>query len=308
MILSYYRQRGLLLAAVIVGFLCFAAAGDWLGIPADPGRGGSLLRQPGQIIDWVGLILALAASVAVGTALAGRWKFDLGLAAAAAGMVALAHRGGPMRYVLLYSTSTGVYLLLMVEVALLFALLGVAWFALLALRHKPGVGVFMADHTPEERLADARDPEEPLDQKLLGVAVAAATMGLLMVILCRTDDPTQCLAAVGLSACLGVLCGHQFVPSRPSVWWWTTPMLVAAVGYGFAFFSPAYLLSIGEAGGTFAPLARPLPLAYASAGVFGSILGYHLSRRIRRDKEEEEDEEIHESSQIGTNEKGVQRG
>ncbi len=310
-IFTYYRRRVLLLAAMLLAFGCFALAGDWFGIPADPGRGGSMLWRPGAALDWVGVALALLVAVAVGTLVAGRWKFDLGLAAAAAGMVALAHRGGPIRYVLLYATGTGIYLALAVELALLFALLGVAWVGLTWATRRVGARLYPPDRTPEERLAeraaDAEEVEEPLDQKFLGLAVAAAVMGVLMTILCRTDDPTQCLAAVGVSAFLAVLCGHQFVPSRPSAWWWTVPLAVGAAGYLTAFFSPADLLKIGEAGGFLAPLARPLPLAYASAGVFGSILAYHASRRMRLDREEEEEEEIHESSQIGTNEEGVRR-
>lgn len=302
-ILTYYRRRGLLLLAAALCFGLFALVGDGFGIPPDPGRGGSLMWRAGAFVDWIGVALALAASVAVGTVVAGRWKFDLGLAAAAAGLVALAHRGGPVRYVLLYASGNGIYLALAIELALLFALLGLAWAALLYARRVPIIQSYLAERTPEERLADARDPdardpdsrdpEEPLDQKLLGLAVASAVMAVAMLIFCRTDSPTQCLAAVAASAFLAVLCGHQFVPSRPSVWWWTVPLVVGGLGYLAAFFGPADLLKIGETGGYLAPLARPLPLVYASAGVVGSILGYHASRRMRAEREEE-GEVIHE--------------
>ena len=296
-ILTYYRRRGLLLLAAALCFGLFALVGDGFGIPPDPGRGGSLLWSAGALVDWVGVILALGASVAVGTVVAGRWKFDLGLAAAAAGMVALAHRGGPVQYVLLYASGNGIYLALAIELALLFALLGLTWAALLYARRVPIIQSYLAERTAEERLADARDPdsrdpEEPLDQKLLGLAVASAVMAVAMLIFCRTDSPTQCLAAVGISAFLAVLCGHQFVPSRPSVWWWTVPLIVGGLGYLTAFFGPADLLKIGETGGYLAPLARPLPLVYASAGVCGAILGYHVSRRMRADREEEGEEEM----------------
>jgi len=41
----------------------------------------------------------------------------------------------------------------------------------------------------------------------------------------------------------------------------------------------------GQGGGLLAPLARPLPLDYASLGTAGAILGYWTSRQWQRAKE-----------------------
>ena len=277
MLSPYYKERGLLILSLALALALFAVAGSVAGVPDAPGFGGSLLRGATPAWSVLVVVVTLGVATGVGTGLAGRWKADLGLASAAAGMAALSVRGGPIGSVYLYAAGRSVYLVLILEAALLFGLIFALYFALRA------TGVLTRDDDPELDPDAGVDPDEPLDQKLLGTVTALVTAALLMVVLCRTDAKAQCLASVFASTFLGVLCAHQFVPARPGGWYWACPLLLAVAGYGLGFLSPGGL-SVGEPGGYLAPLARPLPLDYASAGVLGSALAYHLSRRLRHDR------------------------
>ena len=284
MLPTYYRQRGLLLLSVALSLALFALAGHLADVPDAPGFSGSLLR--GATPTWAVLVVVvtLAAAAAIGTGLAGRWKADLGLASAAAGLAALSVRAGPSGTVYLYAGGRAVFAVLIFETALLFALVGALYFALHA------TGVLARDDDPKLDPEAGVDPDEPLDQKLLGTVTAFVTAAIVVLVLCRTDDKAQCLAAVFAGCFLGVLCAHQFVPARPGGWYWACPLLLAVAGYGLASFAPASL-AVGQPGGYLAPLARPVPLDYASAGVLGSALAYHLSRRLRLDRAEADAED-----------------
>jgi hypothetical protein len=60
---------------------------------------------------------------------------------------------------------------------------------------------------------------------------------------------------------------------------------VGAIGYLLQYFGQAPGWQIGEIHGTFAGLARPLPLDYAGAGVASSIVSYWISRRWQHERE-----------------------
>jgi len=97
------------------------------------------------------------------------------------------------------------------------------------------------------------------------------------------------LAAVFVASLLATLLAYSFAPVRPSVWFWMGPLVVGVIGYASGYVNwgrggPS-LWKAGLASGFFAPLARPLPLDYASLGPAGAILGYWVSRGWQRAKE-----------------------
>jgi hypothetical protein len=64
-------------------------------------------------------------------------------------------------------------------------------------------------------------------------------------------------------------------------------LIVGVVGYFWAYTWPG----LWQIGNVAVPLARALPLDWASAGPSGAILGYWMSRRWQRESREAEEEE-----------------
>ena len=126
---------------------------------------------------------------------------------------------------------------------------------------------------------------ESIDQRLLALAINVIIVTLLMMLLAATDRKVQVLAAVAISSFLGTLAAYFVVPTRPSFWFWSAPIVVGVVGYALQYLGNPAGWQIGEVHGTFAALARPLPLDYASTGVAASIVGYWMSRRWQHERE-----------------------
>jgi hypothetical protein len=114
-----------------------------------------------------------------------------------------------------------------------------------------------------------------------------------MMILARSGSRAQVFFAVGISAYVAVWVTHGLIPTRPAVWFWLAPIVCGIAGYTWTWLStsPAQL-AIGEPGGLLAPLARPLPLDYASIGVSAALWRYVQSRshQIRRVIEQQHQE------------------
>ncbi|MGB7158410.1 MAG: hypothetical protein WBD40_10125 [Tepidisphaeraceae bacterium] len=277
---SYQRARFLLTVASLASFALCWFAGAAMGIPAHRDYEVSLLSQPSPAIAlFVTLVLTIGCAL-LGSAIAGTIRYEAGLATAAIGLTALSIRGGPVRYVLFYSTGPQVFLTLTAELMILYAILGVAWAILWLLRNKG----WMQDDPFRDGVADL---DEPVSQKLLALATQVVTMSILMMLLCKSDQKPQVIASVALSAYLGTLAAHSLFPARPSMWYWIGPLVVGVVGYLFAF-SGSTEWMIGRVGGTFAPeLGRPLPLDYVGAGSAGAVVGYWTSRRWQRSREAE---------------------
>jgi hypothetical protein len=249
--------------AVIVSFVIFWYAGGLLRIPAEPRHGGSLLRQPtiGGTISAlvVGLVLLLACTMLSSSFLRNRW-FLAPLSAATAGLSAWSMRGGPMQEVLLYASSAAVFVQLAVELILLGALVASVW---LFVWREP---------EPEDELATQ-------GRIASSVAVQALVMGLVVLLLTQTDAKKQCVAAVFTAGLIGATTAQSFFPgSRSARWYWIGPVAVGVIGYLLAaMFSQGWSSGSRELDGFWAPLARPLPLDYASAGMFGVLIGYWMS-------------------------------
>ena len=76
--------------------------------------------------------------------------------------------------------------------------------------------------------------------------------------------------SVGIAAFTATaLAGEAFDSKRMDFWYFTGPTIVAIVGYLLAFFDPDGI----RMGYIDQPLARALPLDYASAGYAGAVLG-----------------------------------
>ena len=283
---TYQRNRLLLTVAATLACLLFWFAGDWFRIPQHAGYEASLAMQPNPAIDLLLTGVVLCAATAVGTAVAGSIRFDAGLFAGAIGLAALSSRGGPMRVVTQAAAGRGVFLAMAVELLVLGALLGLAWFGLwLLYRRGRLVGDALRDGLQDQ-------PHAP-GERLVALLVQVVTMAVLVLLLARTDEKKQVLAAVAVASFAATLVAYAVSPVRPSVWYWAGPVVVGVAGYVAAYGAwnsiPSVSLKSGVGGPFLAPLSRPLPLDYASLGTVGAIFGYWTSRQWQRAKELEQE-------------------
>lgn len=280
MLSTYQRNRLLLLAAAAASCAIFWLGGRWFGIPRYPGFEISLVRQPSPAVVLLLVGILLWAATAVSTAIAGTVRMDAGLFGAAVGLAALSWRGGPFRTIAQAATDLALFRGLALELFVLGAWLGVAWYALWLL-HRRGRILGDADR---DGLADQ---QHSAGDRLTALGAQVAATAVLVVLLARTDDKKQVLAAVGVASFLGTLLAYSAAPVRPSAWYWAGPFVVGVVGYVVASFGsvPVAAWKDGLGRGLLAPLARPLPLDYASFGPAGALLGYWMSRQWHRAKE-----------------------
>ena len=279
---SYQRARLLLAIASLASFALFWLAGAAFDIPLVRGSSASLLGQPSPLLDLIVTLILTIGCVLVGTVVAGSIRFDAGLAAAAIGLTALSLRGGPMRYVLFGAGGPTVYLVLAAELMILYAILGLGWGVLWALAARG----WLQDDPLRDGVADA---DESTGQRLLALATQVVIMGLVMILLAKTDRKAQALWSVAIASFVGTLAAHNIAPSRPSVWYWVGPLVVGVVGYVLAYASDDPSWRIGIVAGWAPELARPLPLDYAGAGTASAVVAYWMSRRWQRDRAEAED-------------------
>ena len=276
------RAKAILTIACAACAVMFWLAGRWFGIPEHPGYEASLALQPGAAADLLLTALVVIVATAIGTAIAGTVRFDAGLFAAAVGLAALSVRGGPMRYVTQAASGPRVFLAMALEVVLLGAMLGLAWFGLWLL--------YRRGRLAGDALRDGlRDQPHSMTDRLLALGTQVGATAVLVLLLARTDEKKQVLAAVFAGSLLAALLAYAVSPARPSVWFWAGPLLTAVIGYLAAYAAwgsadPVAWKS-GRGGGLLAPLARPLPLDYASLGTAGAIAGYWTSRQWQRAKE-----------------------
>jgi hypothetical protein len=274
------RDRVLLTIGSVACIFVFIWLAGAFGIPAHPRFQGSLLAQPSPVAALIVTLIGLIACVLLASVVASVVHFDAGLFCAAIGLLGLSARGGPLRYVLMYSPGPYVFLTLCAELMLLFAFLGIAWGVLWAMR---GRG-FVIDDVQRDGL---HEEDEKPGHHLLATLMQAVTTAVLVLLLAQTDEKAQVIAAVGVASMLGTMAAHSLFPVSPSAWYWVGPLAVGLIGYGFAYVNADGTWTIGQVSGHFAPLGRPLPLDYAGAGTAGSLLGYWTSRRWQYTKEAE---------------------
>jgi len=255
-----------------------------LHVPTTPHSAGILMQQPAWPIA-IGLAcVALIGCTILTSVIAGHVHFEGGLFCACFGLAALSYRLGPTRFALFNSSSPSIYVSMAFELIVLFVAVTIVW---LIVRAGANAGWLAA-----EPMSDPAETDEPLDQRILATAAQVLLTILLMMLLSQTDNKVQALASIGIASWIAALAAHHFVPTRPSAWFWVGPLIVGLIGYVGQYFSPSDWM-IGDARGFFAPMARPMPLDYASMGVAGALLGYWTSlhwhhARLLADTEEEE--------------------
>ena len=266
MVLGYWGSarisaRTALAVAVGAGCMIFAVGCVQFGVPILPGFDGSILAQPAPLVVLFLLAVMLAASALVGTIVARAVHFEAGLFSAAFGMIVVSLRCGTMQSVLFESGgSQTVYLRLIFELLILGGFLYGIWLLLCRL---------------EGPVRASSGDSNTLTHLTATISQTVATAVFIMV-LCQSEAKNQCLASVGLASLFGSMIAYKYSPTRPSIWYWIGPLLAGVIGYALASLGQDANLEIGFPTGTFAALARPLPVDYASVGVAGAILGYWM--------------------------------
>jgi hypothetical protein len=256
--------RTALTLAAIINCAIFVWICSIFDLPQLRGFDGSLVHQPSPAAALLVVAVLVLGTTLVGTVVAGAIHFEAGLFAAAIGLMTISERCGTMQAVLLETGgNASVFVGLITELLILGVLLVAAWFMLRAVDK----GLHGADETP------ASEPQTAM-HRLTATLVQAAITAAGVMIMCQSEAKNQCLASVGIASLVGSALAYKYAPTRPSIWYWIGPLIVGVVGYAIAAMGYDDHLNIGIPMGFFAPLARPLPLDYASLGVAGAILGY----------------------------------
>jgi hypothetical protein len=276
-ITPYHRARIVMTLATMVSLLLFYGAARLVGIPRDPGYSVSLLQQSNAGVALAIVLVVLVVSTLTGSVIARSIRRDAGLVTACLGLIALTARGGTIAATLQAAGSPAVFVpTLAMELVVLYGFVVVAYLAMTPLRQ--------SHFLPSDTIRDGvqGDPDEPLGNKLLATAATAIGALILMLLLAQTQDKMQVLASVFLASLIAAAAAHSAFPVEPSLFYWVAPLLVGLAGYAYASASPGTWV-IGHAPN---PLAAPLPLDYVAAGPPGAIMGYWMSRKWQRAREE----------------------
>jgi len=120
------------------------------------------------------------------------------------------------------------------------------------------------------------DSEASRSTPMAIVAQILVTIVLLYVLLVETPAKKQVLVGMFIACLAGTAVAQSFfATSRSWRWYWVGPLVAGAAGYIVAAFIPDGI-QIGHLTGGIAPLARAVPLDYASFGCAGALLGYRL--------------------------------
>lgn len=237
--------------------------GNGFAVPLEKGYSATLLEASGLanllVVTVAYLAIAAGASVTLG-----RFRRGIGLWAAAFGLAAISARGGTVSDFLRHGNSYG---LLLVETVLL-GVLAVA-------------GLVVARVLSHQHPVLHIDDEPPtLQNKLLSVGLQTGVTIVLIWILCQTDMKGQALAAVGAASVIGTLAADNVIPVGMTPMAVIAPFVVAVIAYVWAMLSGHGLEPAN-------PLARALPLDYASFGVAGTVMGHWISQQWREEAEGE---------------------
>ena len=273
-----------LVPVVAVGFMVvFWFVGGLIDYPFDERFQPSLLWQPMGVAKVLVVAVTLVVLTLIGTAILGRLRYDAGWAVATVGLVGLRLRAGDSTFALLQEKSS-IFLWLSIELLLLGLLVLAGWQALHILRERgsqrPWIKRLLELPTPQARLADRKASADGRPQQLLATGASVLVMGLVVLLLCRSEDRVQTMASVGIGAWAGAFLVQGFlVPTRPAIWFLISPIICGVLGYAVAMVmtSPEQLAS-GEVGGPLAALARPMPLDWIAAGLPMTLLAYVMQR------------------------------
>jgi hypothetical protein len=204
------------------------------------------------------------------------------MAVACAGLVAWSIRGGPIHQVIFYSTSKSIFIRLALENLLLGGIVAALWNFFWVRRPLTAADAPIVALPPTQSKKSTSKSEEQPSLPMALVAQAVTMAAILLILLNQTDAKKQALACVFIASFSGTCVAESYFADRHAArWYWLGPVLVGMAGYLIAFFSfPNWdggnrLLETVS----FAALARPLPLDYASAGMFGALIGYWMSQK-----------------------------
>jgi hypothetical protein len=295
---GYHRHtQWVLLGAAASAFALFWWVAEVLGIPAHPGYRGSLLKQPvgGALLAVVVAAVLVLGTAAVVTRLARRHWAYAGVLAASAGLAAWAFRGGPVGYVLIapdaVNLNTGVFFGLAVEMLVLGVVVGAAWLVVLPRFAGPLLAGGSDAPTPLVPVptgatssgvtSSGMSPLVPRPDAAVLTAVLAQALlvGVGVALLVPNAEKKQAAFGV-LAACFlaTAIAQHYFHDEKVARWYWAGPILVGVLGYLLNAFGAGAREAVetGRLVGSFAALARPIPLDYAGAGVAGALMGYWI--------------------------------
>lgn len=272
---SIFEPRKLtqLLVLIAVGIACFLfwIVGRWLRIPFEPRFQPSLIQSPNGPVAFIAEIILIAVSWVIGDWIAGgRWR-PAGLFAATVGLSVWSVRGGTMQYLLFHAQNAGtgraVFPHLLAELVVLFVPIVAIW------------NWLFLRSIPRQKVGDKKTATETEASRSTATAIIAqvgVTILLLYILLVETPAKKQVLVGMFIACLAGTAVAQSFFAnSRSWRWYWIGPLVAGAAGYIVAAFIPDGI-QIGHLSGGLAPLARAVPLDYASFGCAGALLGYRL--------------------------------
>ena len=233
-----------------------------------------VLHQPIGVAVLLLATITLVLATVVGLLFAGRVRYDAAWGAALTGLIVLRLRGGEVHYTL-NDGSSGVFLVMLLELVLLAGVAAAIWAGLHIIRERgatsPALKRWLELPRAADRNVDRPRTRESLQQKFLHLGVSAGVCGVVVFMASRNDAPMQTTLSVALGAWLGAIAAYATVPVRPAAWAWAGPIVAAVVGYVAAFLLTGEArLAVGEPGGPLWPLALPLPLEWVGGDPGGT--------------------------------------
>jgi hypothetical protein len=259
---SSTRSKILVGTASAFAFVLCWWAGKFFHVPTFKGFSASLLTQPAWLTSVLIVAVTFAICAGIGMLIAGRVRPDAGVVVACLGWLAFTTRGGPMRTTLQSDPNPGLFLILIVEMIILAIIASVVAATVRYLRQ--------TRELEEVVESELEHHEVSIAYKVTALIFQTVVMGVIVWLLGQSDLKPQALLSVGIAAFTATaLAGEAFDSKRMDFWYFTGPTVVAVVGYLLAFFDPGGI----RIGYIDQPLARAMPLDYASAGYAGAILG-----------------------------------
>jgi hypothetical protein len=267
--------RALVLGTAAACFALFWFVGAALEIPQYRRFEASLMQQPGagSVLDLIVAALLLGGCTILGHVIAGRRWLYAGPFVATFGLMAWSCRGGPSRYVYQHAAIAGdgrvVFLVLALELAVLSLFVGAIWYFIVS----RGQAIAKQPDVPGTILPRG---DLPLF-RFQAIGAQILMTGLLIMFLTPVDAKKGVLASVFIGSLIGAsLTEYFFGKAELAAWYWVAPAVTGIVGYLLNFLNNAAGAPdvTGHLMGSFAPLSRPLPLDYASAGMFAALLGF----------------------------------
>jgi hypothetical protein len=299
-----HLTRAMICMVAVVFAIVFKYVGQWLHWPSEYGFGGSLTQPPMRLGAFVVCLILLIFCTAVGTMILGRRWYLAGLMTATAGLAMWSVRGGTMTAVLFNADNSGaggrVFLSLFGELVVFFGVIGglwnLVWVNYSQLFSEPrdsktsrvsaprpleriaaiymfgGIGSVVWQQNRQKILKTAT--EHDARSSVLALLVQIVIMAILLLLLAVTPLKKQALTSVFLAGMVATAVAEYFFADRcTGRWYWLAPLIVGSFGYIAAFINPTGI-ETAELQGIFAPLARLLPLDYASMGCAGVLFGY----------------------------------